>query len=97
MSVSLKRNIFPSIDLDLSDSLAYLHRESISPGNSEKGWNLISNRGVFLGFVNNIGNRLNNYYPVEWRIRMDPTLKVDKDAIVWDNSNQNLLNDLINL
>jgi tRNA and rRNA cytosine-C5-methylases len=97
MSVSLKKNIFPSIDLDLSDSLSYLHRESISPGNSEKGWNLISYRGIHLGFVNNIGNRLNNYYPVEWRIRMDPILKVDKDAIAWDNSSLNLLNDLIDL
>jgi 16S rRNA C967 or C1407 C5-methylase (RsmB/RsmF family)/NOL1/NOP2/fmu family ribosome biogenesis protein len=97
MSVYLKKNIFPSIDLDLSDSLSYMHRESISPGNSEKGWNLISYRGILLGFVNNIGNRLNNYYPVEWRIRMDTTLKVDKDAIVWNNSNLNLMNDLIDL
>jgi hypothetical protein len=34
---------------------------------------------------------------VEWRIRMDPSSKVDKDAIVWDNSDLNLLNDLIDL
>lgn len=86
MSVFLKKNIFPSIDLDLSDSLSYLHRESIGPGNSERGWILISYRGVHLGFVNNIGNRLNNYYPVEWRIRMNTVSQADKDAIVWNIS-----------
>ncbi|MGD0341575.1 MAG: rRNA cytosine-C5-methyltransferase [Bacteroidales bacterium] len=84
MSVFLKKNIFPSINLDLSDSLAYLHRENISPGNSEKGWNLVTFRGVILGLVNNIGNRLNNYYPMEWRIRMNPSSLSDMYAIRWD-------------
>jgi 16S rRNA C967 or C1407 C5-methylase (RsmB/RsmF family)/NOL1/NOP2/fmu family ribosome biogenesis protein len=86
MSVFLKRDVFPSIDLELSDALAYLHRENIGPGSSAKGWNLVSYRGAFLGLVNNIGNRLNNYYPVEWRIRMNIASPADKDAILWDNS-----------
>lgn len=85
MSVFLKKNIFPSISLDLSASLSYLHRETIGPGNSEKGWNLISYREVTLGLVNNIGNRLNNYYPMDWRIRMNPASIVDPDAIRWDS------------
>ena len=97
MSVYLKKSVFPSIDLNLSDALAYLHRDNIKPGDSEKGWNIISFMGVSLGLVNNIGNRMNNYYPVEWRIRMDPSSQVDKDAIVWDNSDVYLLNDLIDL
>jgi tRNA and rRNA cytosine-C5-methylases len=86
MSVFLKRDVFPSIDLELLDALAYLHRENIGPGSSVKGWNLISYRGALLGLVNNIGNRLNNYYPVEWRIRMNPAFPADEDAIIWDNS-----------
>jgi 16S rRNA C967 or C1407 C5-methylase (RsmB/RsmF family)/NOL1/NOP2/fmu family ribosome biogenesis protein len=90
MSVFLKKNVFPSINLGLSDALAYLHRESIIPGNSEKGWNLITFRGVNLGLVNNIGNRMNNYYPVDWRIRINPSSIADMSAIEWNNPDLNL-------
>jgi NOL1/NOP2/fmu family ribosome biogenesis protein len=86
MSVFLKKNVFPSIYLDLSDALAYLHRDNIKPGNSEKGWNIISFMGVSLGLANNIGNRMNNYYPVEWRIRMNPGSIVDENTIRWNDN-----------
>jgi NOL1/NOP2/fmu family ribosome biogenesis protein len=85
MSTFLKKDVFPSISLGLADVLSYLHRGNIVPGNSGKGWNLISYKGVSLGLVNNIGNRLNNYYPVEWRIRMDTSSSADPDAIRWSN------------
>jgi|WetSurMetagenome_2_1015567.scaffolds.fasta_scaffold00004_136 16S rRNA C967 or C1407 C5-methylase (RsmB/RsmF family)/NOL1/NOP2/fmu family ribosome biogenesis protein len=70
MSILLKKEIFPSIDLSLHDALLYLKRENFNLKLSDKGWNLVRYRGVNLGFVNNIGSRFNNYYPVEWRIRM---------------------------
>jgi NOL1/NOP2/fmu family ribosome biogenesis protein len=73
LSVRLKKNQFHSVDLDLSDALSYLRRDNFMAGFSEKGWNLVTYKGVNLGFVNNIGSRLNNYYPVEWRIRMRKT------------------------
>jgi 16S rRNA C967 or C1407 C5-methylase (RsmB/RsmF family)/NOL1/NOP2/fmu family ribosome biogenesis protein len=84
MSVFLKKDQFPLISLDHSSSISYLRRENIGPGNSEKGWNLISYKGVTLGMVNNIGNRMNNYYPMDWRIRMNPTSIFDPDGIKWD-------------
>ena len=34
-----------------------------------KGYVLISYQGHPLGFAKNIGNRANNLYPTEWRIR----------------------------
>ncbi len=70
MSVRLKKNQFPSNELGLSDALSYLRRDNFNMKLSEKGWNLITYKGINLGFVNNIGSRFNNYYPVEWRIRM---------------------------
>jgi NOL1/NOP2/fmu family ribosome biogenesis protein len=51
------------------------------PGDSQKGWNIVCYEGVCLGFVNNIGSRVNNYYPVEWRIRMDASSS-DKERII---------------
>jgi hypothetical protein len=41
--------------------------------------------GVNLGFVNNIGNRVNNYFPVEWRIRMDLPKAGNENIISWGN------------
>ena len=34
-----------------------------------RGYVLVKYAGVPLGFVKNIGNRANNLYPQEWRIR----------------------------
>ncbi|MBO8459027.1 MAG: rRNA cytosine-C5-methyltransferase, partial [Bacteroidetes bacterium] len=34
-----------------------------------RGYILIRYKGKALGFVKNIGNRANNLYPQEWRIR----------------------------
>ena len=32
----------------------------------------VTYKGAPLGFVKNIGNRANNLYPAEWRIRKNP-------------------------
>ena len=39
-------------------------------------WLLVSYKDIALGWCKNLGSRLNNYYPKEWRIRMD--LNTDK-------------------
>lgn len=73
MSVSLSQNAFPVWELDKESSLKYLHKEAILniPDNLPKGFVLVSYLGYPLGFVKNIGNRANNLYPQEWRIRMN--------------------------
>ena len=54
------------------EALAYLHRESlILPPSVPKGYVLITHKGLGLGWVKNIGNRSNNLYPEQWRIRMN--------------------------
>lgn len=71
-SLSIDRNPFqfPTTELDLRDALLFQKKEEIRITSSEKGWLLVQYQGVSLGFVKNLGNRANNYFPKEWRIRM---------------------------
>jgi 16S rRNA C967 or C1407 C5-methylase (RsmB/RsmF family)/NOL1/NOP2/fmu family ribosome biogenesis protein len=82
-SVFVKKNIFPTAELDTQEALTYLGRGNIRPLKGEKGWTLVSYKGMNLGFVNNLGNRVNNYYPMEWRIRMKTEGRGSEDQIVW--------------
>jgi NOL1/NOP2/fmu family ribosome biogenesis protein len=49
--------------------LRYLRCEALNIPNEPKGYVLFRYQGVPLGFGKNIGNRANNLYPQEWRIR----------------------------
>ncbi|WP_321334857.1 rRNA cytosine-C5-methyltransferase [uncultured Bacteroides sp.] len=70
MSQMLNPDAFPSIELSYEQAIAYLRKEAISLGETApRGYLLVTYNNVFLGFVKNIGNRANNLYPQEWRIR----------------------------
>jgi NOL1/NOP2/fmu family ribosome biogenesis protein len=71
LSVNLVRDAFPIIDLKKHDALKYLAKETITPVDKERGFALVSHNGNNLGFVNRLGNRINNLYPANWRIRMN--------------------------
>lgn len=60
---------YPSAEVDKSTALNYLKGEPIVL-DAPKGWLIIKFRGLPLGWVKNLGNRVNNYYPKEFRIRM---------------------------
>lgn len=67
MSV-LPKDIFNCIDVTLEQALQYLRRHDlVLEGN--KGWNLIMYEDIPLGWAKVLPNRINNYYPQEWRIR----------------------------
>ena len=85
LSVHMKKYRFPVVNLDLNQALSYLHRENLILKNTEKGWNTACYNGVNLGFLNNIGNRINNYYPVEWRIRMNVIKHPESNIIQWQS------------
>jgi 16S rRNA C967 or C1407 C5-methylase (RsmB/RsmF family)/NOL1/NOP2/fmu family ribosome biogenesis protein len=85
MSVYLRNSVFPTLNLMLEQALDYLRRESISTTNAVKGWMVACYNGINLGFMNNIGNRINNYYPVKWRIRMRMPEKNNEIVIQWLN------------
>jgi NOL1/NOP2/fmu family ribosome biogenesis protein len=72
MSVELNPSAFPVLEMSKEDALRYLRKESTFeiPTNLPKGYVLVCYQGNPLGFIKNIGNRINNLYPNEWRIRM---------------------------
>jgi 16S rRNA C967 or C1407 C5-methylase (RsmB/RsmF family)/NOL1/NOP2/fmu family ribosome biogenesis protein len=70
LSVDRNPDIFESVELDLRDALFFQKKDEIRINSATKGWLLVQYQGVPLGFVKNLGNRANNYFPKEWRIRM---------------------------
>jgi len=83
LSAGIKNNAFVSAGLDYRQALAFLRKEPVDPGPVPKGWFLASYKGVSLGFCNNIGSRINNYFPVSQRIRMDIPEDAEKTIIMW--------------
>jgi 16S rRNA C967 or C1407 C5-methylase (RsmB/RsmF family)/NOL1/NOP2/fmu family ribosome biogenesis protein len=83
VSSRFKAGSFPVADLDLLQSLEYLRRDKLSIENAPAGWFVIRYNGINLGFANNIGERINNYYPVEWRIRMKVPGNVTDSMLKW--------------
>ncbi|WP_299822001.1 rRNA methyltransferase [uncultured Pontibacter sp.] len=71
VSQHLNKDQFSTIELNLELALKYLRKEDISLENGGNDWVLLQYKGVALGFAKQIGNRVNNYYPKEWRIRME--------------------------
>lgn len=60
----------PRCSVSLEDALNYLRGNSIVlPSDMPKGIVAVCYHGFILGTVKNIGNRANNHYPKEWRIK----------------------------
>lgn len=58
------------VELSYRDAIAYLRREAlVLPPDVERGILTVTYRGMALGEVKNLGNRANNLYPKEWRIK----------------------------
>ncbi len=70
LSVTLEADKYPRAELTRDDALRYLRRETITlPADTPRGYIVVTYHDMPLGFVKNIGNRANNLYPQEWRIR----------------------------
>lgn len=70
LSINQKENDYPHIDVDRQTAINYLRREAITlSADTPRGIVTITYKGLGLGFANNIGNRANNLYPQEWRIK----------------------------
>ncbi len=59
-----------SIELTKQQALKYLHGDTFEL-QAPVGIHLVSYQNKPLGFIKHLGNRFNNLYPKEWRIRMD--------------------------
>lgn len=63
-------DLVPRIELDEKKALLFLKGETFEIGNLSKGYYLMTYMNQGLGWINHLGNRFNNLYPKEWRIRM---------------------------
>lgn len=69
MSLELNRSAFTQYELDWRTAINYLRKEPLMLPDTPKGYILLTYKDIPIGFVKNIGNRANNLYPQEWRIR----------------------------
>ena len=68
--INLPKDKYPFAELSKEDALKYLHHEAIVlDADVPKGFVIVTYQGHPLGFVKNIGNRANNLYPQDWKIR----------------------------
>lgn len=58
------------VELSKEQALDYLRKNEITVDNANKGWALATYNDHPLGWMKLLGNRINNYYPKEWRILM---------------------------
>lgn len=78
LSNQLNMGSFPTYELSWDEAITYLRKEALVLDGQPKGYILLTYENKALGFVKNIGNRANNLYPQEWRIRSSnlPNAKV---------------------
>lgn len=60
--------LLPAIEVDVETALQYLRRQDINLASDARGWALLTQQALPLGWVKILPNRINNYYPKEWRI-----------------------------
>lgn len=70
MSSELLQDNFRKHDVSYEQAISYLRKEAlVLSADVPKGIVLLTYKNIPLGFAKNIGNRANNLYPQEWRIR----------------------------
>ena len=71
LCIKLSDEAFPSAEVDKKTALSFLHKDTFLLEDASLGIVLIRYKGVPLGFVKNMGTRINNLHPLSRRIRMD--------------------------
>ncbi|RZS95116.1 methyltransferase RsmF C-terminal domain-like protein [Cecembia calidifontis] len=61
---------FATFELNEIQALEFLRKEETHLSGAPEGWVLVTFKQLPLGWIKNLGNRTNNNYPKEWRIRM---------------------------
>jgi NOL1/NOP2/fmu family ribosome biogenesis protein len=56
------------LSLDKENALQYLRRKEFLLPEGPNGWKMIGFEGLPLGWIKQLPNRVNNYYPAEWRV-----------------------------
>ncbi len=61
----------PHYEFEDADAINYLKRKDVKVLPTAQGWMLAKNKGLNLGWMKVLPNRINNYYPTDWRILKD--------------------------
>ena len=70
LSFSADKSVYPNVEVDYQTAIAYLRHEAIVlSSDAPRGIVLLTYKGYPIGFAKNLGNRANNLYPQEWRIK----------------------------
>lgn len=70
LSVCFDSAFCPTQEIDRDPALNYLRHQAITlPADTPRGPVAVAYRGIRLGIANNLGNRANNLYPSEWKIK----------------------------
>ena len=70
LSILPHKERYAAVDVDYPAAIAYLRREAITlPPQTPRGIVLVTFHGQPLGFAKNLGNRANNLFPQEWKIK----------------------------
>lgn len=67
MNMALHSSQIKTIELNYEQAIAYLQKKELTIITA-KGWQLAQYKNQPLGWINVLANRINNYYPKEWRI-----------------------------
>jgi NOL1/NOP2/fmu family ribosome biogenesis protein len=67
LSTGINRTIV-AVSLKKEEAIQYLRKEDVSVSTAHKGWTLVQFEQYNLGWIKVLQNRINNYYPANWRI-----------------------------
>jgi NOL1/NOP2/fmu family ribosome biogenesis protein len=72
LSTVYRRGYFPEVALSHEDAIKYLSRLTEPlPEAVKTGFVLMTHANLPLGWIKNIGNRYNNLYPANYRVRVN--------------------------
>ncbi|MBS1597675.1 MAG: RNA methyltransferase [Bacteroidetes bacterium] len=69
LSTIIKEEI-NALELSKEEAIMFLRKEEVKTDSSMRGWTLARYKNQNLGWMKILPNRINNYYPKEWRVRM---------------------------
>jgi 16S rRNA C967 or C1407 C5-methylase (RsmB/RsmF family) len=64
----LNEKAYPMVDLDGTDALRFIARDKLSPDLFPEGFCGVRYEDVPLGWVKNVGDRVNGHFPKRWRL-----------------------------
>lgn len=88
LSADMVSEAFPRVEVNYETAINYLRKEAIVlPADAPRGFVTVCFKGHALGFAKNVGNRANNLYPQEWKIKSTylPETVVDVMPVTFSN------------